>query len=184
MRPEEFSVCLPGPLDIPTSVEFLHRWGDDSIDRWDSRTLVRTLPVGGRHVAYACRVAGSIDAPALHVVVDDAAYRQEVEEAIRATFMLPPPGCTGLLACDPLLAHLEQQHPGVRPVRQFDLLAALVRCITAQQGNLRWAATVRRRLAEVFGEQHTVNGHVVYSLPAGRLAEATVTELRALQLTA
>jgi DNA-3-methyladenine glycosylase II len=184
MRPEEFSVCLPGPLDIPASVEFLRRWGDDGIDRWDGRTLVRTLPVGGRHVAYACRMAGSIDAPVLHVAVGDAAYRQEVEEAIRATFMPPPPGYAGLLACDQLLARLEQQHPGVRPVRQFDLLAALVRCITAQQVNLRWAATVRRRLAEALGERHVIDGHSVYSLRADRLAAATVAELRALQLTA
>lgn len=179
----ELTVCLPGPLDIPASVEFLRRWGDDGIDRWDGRTLVRTLPVNGRHVAYTCRVAGSIEAPVLHVTVADAAYGQEIEEAVRATFIPPPPGYADLLARDPLLARLEQQHPGVRPVRQFDLLAALVRCITAQQVNLRWAATVRRRLAETFGEQHVINGHAVYSLCAGRLAAATVAELRALQLT-
>ncbi len=184
MRSVEFTVRLSGPLDVPASVEFLRRWGDDGIDRWDGRTLVRTLPVGGGHVAYACRVAGSIEAPVLHVTVADAAYQQEVEETVRATFMLPPPSYAGLLARDPLLARLEQQHPGVRPVRQFDLLAALVRCITAQQVNLRWAATVRRRLAEAFGEQQSINGHIVYSLRADRLAAATVAELRAFQLTA
>jgi DNA-3-methyladenine glycosylase II len=184
MRPETFTVCLPGPLDIPSSVEFLRSWGDDGIDRWDGRALVRTLPVGHTHVAYACRPSGSREAPVLHVRVADAAFRQEVEEAVRVTFVPPPPAYADLLARDPLLARLEQQHPGVRPVRQFDLLTALIRCITAQQVNLRWATTVRRRLAEAFGDRHVIDGHSVYSLHADRLAAATVAELRALQLTA
>jgi len=66
---------------------------------------------------------------------------------------------------------------------QFDLLGALVRSISAQQVNLRWAATTRRRLAEAFGKRHLVAGHPVYSLSATRLAAASVEEIRALQFT-
>jgi DNA-3-methyladenine glycosylase II len=48
---------------------------------------------------------------------------------------------------------------------------------------LRWAATTRRRLAEAFGRLHRLGAHLIYSLEAERLAEASVAELRALQFT-
>jgi DNA-3-methyladenine glycosylase II len=60
---------------------------------------------------------------------------------------------------------------------------ALVRSISAQQVNLRWAATVRRRIAERYGTRHGVGNSYAYSLQAAPLAAATVEELRALQLT-
>ena len=46
-----------------------------------------------------------------------------------------------------LLARLNRKFPGIRQVRQFDLFYGLLRAISAQQINLRWAATLRRRLA-------------------------------------
>ena len=62
-------------------------------------------------------------------------------------------------------------------------MTALVRCISAQQVNLRWAATTRRRLAEAFGDKHQIGGHFVYTLNAERLAGARIGEIRALQFT-
>jgi len=82
-----------------------------------------------------------------------------------------------------VVAHLDALYPGLRPVRQFDLLGALVRSISAQQVNLTWAATTRRRLAERFGERHEMEGEEVYSLRAERLALASVSEIRDLQFT-
>jgi len=64
-----------------------------------------------------------------------------------------------------------------------DLLIALVRCISAQQVNLRWAATVRQRLAERFGRRHEVGGQIVYSLDPERLSRLTIADVRALQFT-
>jgi DNA-3-methyladenine glycosylase II len=58
-----------------------------------------------------------------------------------------------------------------------------VRCISAQQVNLKWASMVRRRLAETFGTRHRVAGQTVYSLDAERLAVIAVAEIRALQFT-
>ena len=50
--------------------------------------------------------------------------------------------------------------------------------------SLRWAAVVRRRLADRFGEHHSfTDGDWVRSLSAARMAEADVPELRALQLS-
>jgi DNA-3-methyladenine glycosylase II len=176
-------VRLIGPLDIPASLELFRRNGDDLIDRWDGTHLLRTLQVGERRAAYACTVAGSIAEPALHVTTDEPEHLAAVEAAVRVTFVPPPPGFAELLQRDPIIARLDAAYPGLRTVRQFDLLSALVRCISAQQVNLRWAATTRRRLAETFGERHRVGDGVVYGLSAQRLAAATVEEIRALQFT-
>jgi DNA-3-methyladenine glycosylase II len=88
-----------------------------------------------------------------------------------------------LRRADPVLALLESRYRGFRPVLQLNLLGALVRCVSAQQVNLRWASETRRRLAERFGDRHTVDGATVYSLSAERLANAAPAEIRTLQFT-
>ena len=159
------------------------RNGDDLLDRWDGTHLLRTLRIGEGTVAYASAISGSVAEPVLEVTVDDAAHLPEVERAVRTTFVAAPPEYAELLQRDPLLARLDAAYPGLRTVRQFDLLTALVRCISAQQVNLRWATTTRRRLAETFGDRYQVGEQEVYSLNAERLASASVEEIRALQFT-
>lgn len=178
-----FTVNLPGPLDIPTSLELFRRSGDDLIDRWDGETLVRAHPVGGSAVAYACRAAGSLEYPAFCVTLEDPAQRQVIEEAVREMFIPAPPDFAALLEADPVVARLNGAYPGLRQVRQYDLFAALVRCISAQQVNLRWAVTTRRRLAEAFGDLRHVGEHQVYRLNPQRITAASVGEIRALQFT-
>jgi 3-methyladenine DNA glycosylase/8-oxoguanine DNA glycosylase len=73
--------------------------------------------------------------------------------------------------------------PGIRQVRQFDLFYGLVRAISAQQVNLRWAATLRRRLAEAYGERLRVGDDFVCSLRPEAVAAARTQDLRALQFT-
>src|SRR4051794_8536869 len=178
-----FDVELAGPLDLSLSLNGFQRFGDDMIDRWDGTTLVRTATVAGRRVAYTGRSIGTIEQPFLRVTVEDAGAERAVEEEIRGTFLLPPPEWEDLLRDDPVLARLDTRFPGLRPVLQPDLLTALVRSISAQQVNLRWAATTRRRLAERFGERHEVAGWEVYAFEPARLAAAPPEEIRAMQFT-
>jgi DNA-3-methyladenine glycosylase II len=179
----EFELELPGPLDFAASLEIFRRSGDDMLDRWDGKWLVRTaIDAGGVH-PYACRVGGDIEAPVLRVLVRDAADREVVERALRAAFLPLVLEFEHLCTADPLIAHLATQHRGFRPVLQADLLTALVRCISAQQVNLKWAATVRRRLAETFGRAHCIGEHKVYSLDPERLAVLQTADIRALQFT-
>ncbi len=180
----QFEVRMPGPLDIAASLEPFRRSGDDLLDRWDGSWLIRTLPVGGRVIPYAAQVRGTEEAPALLTQVERTDDRAPVEAALQMTFMrAPEEEYAALLASDPVIAALDARYPGLRPARQFGLFAALVRCISAQQVNLRWATTTRRRLAEAFGERHQVGAHEVYSLSAERVASASVADLRALQFT-
>lgn len=178
-----FDVELPGPIDIPASLERFRSFGDDLLDRWDGTHLVTTVRVQNTTVACVCTIIGNVERPALRVMIADPARRPAIEHVMRSSFVAAPPGFAELVRNDPVIGRLDARFRGLRPVRQFDLLAALVRCVSAQQVNLRWAAITRRRLAEAFGDRHTVNGHEVYSLSAERLAAATVEEIRALQFT-
>jgi DNA-3-methyladenine glycosylase II len=177
------AVALPGPVDVAASVDFFRRNGDDLLDRWDGQHLVRTAPVGGRSIAYWCAPCGGLRAPLLAGGVEDVACAPAIERAIRASFVAAPPSYAELKRRDPVIGLLDVRYSGVRPVLQLDFLGALVRCISAQQVNLRWAVTTRQRLAEAFGRRHDVGPHIVYSLDAARLANVTVAAVRRLQFT-
>jgi DNA-3-methyladenine glycosylase II len=178
-----FTVRWPGLLDIPASVEGFRRWGEDLLDRWDGHTLVRTTRVDGVIVPFACTITGTVDEPAVEVRVPEAVYAPAVERVVQHMFVTAMEPLAQLAAVDPVIARLAARYPGVCPVLQTDALTALIRSISAQQVNLRWAATTRRRLVETFGRPYWLGTHVVYSLEAERLATARVEELRALQFT-
>src|SRR5262245_34524336 len=176
-----FTVQFPAPLDIPASLEIFRRAGDDGIDRWDGHTLVRTTRVGDRVIPFSGTVVGSVDAPVVEVTVGHATHAIAVEQTVRTMFVTAPAPLAELIAIDPVIARLEARYAGLRPVLQSDLLTALIRAISAQQVNLRWATITRRRLAEAFGYQHTFGTYQVFSLDAARLAAADVAALRTLQ---
>jgi DNA-3-methyladenine glycosylase II len=164
------------------SLDGLQHHGDDGIDRWDGKLLLRTVPSDGRHVPFAAAAAGGTLDPALDVWCDTHVV-PVVDEAVRSMFLSPGSNWNALLARDPVLRALDTRYAGSRPLRYFDLYGMLVRSISAQQVNLRWAATTRRRLAERHGTLHHLHGHKVFSLEPHRLADATVADLRALQFT-
>jgi len=171
-------VALRGPIDVPQSLAPLGRSGDDGIDRWDGPTLARTLRDGGDPIPVVATVAGTLDEPALELTSP-----APVSAKLRATFLTPPQSVAVLAAEDVAVARLVGLYPGIIPVLYPDPLTGLIRSISAQQVNLRWAATVRRRIAERYGARHEVGGTFVYSLHAEPLAAATVDDLFALQLT-
>jgi DNA-3-methyladenine glycosylase II len=177
---------LPGPLDLPASLGPFGRWGDDGLDRWDGDTLVRTAVLDDGLVApYLARVGGTVDSPSLLVAITDAVQTRtdEVAAAILATFVTMPGELPQLTAADERISELVDRYPGLVPVLVPDPFTALIRSISAQQVNLRWASTIRRRLAERYGARHEVATDYVFSLHAQGFADATVEEMRALQLT-
>jgi DNA-3-methyladenine glycosylase II len=179
----EFTVRIDAKIDYAASLEFFRRSGDDLLDRWDGRTLMRTIAVGATPVAYACTFEAAGDALEVRVAVEDERYRHEIECIVRAMFVIPPPQFSDLKLRDPVIAALDARYPAVRSVRQSNLFGALLRCISTQQVNLRWAATCRRRLAETFGRPHRVNSNLVYSLDPARIATLEISDIRALQFT-
>jgi len=172
-------VALPPPLDIGSSLELFRRSGDDLVDRWDGSRLVRVLPTPDGAVPFVASRSGTLEAPAFLVEPSIAG----VLTAVAETFVAAPPEYQQLLETDSVLRALDARFPGVRQIRQLDLFTALVRCISAQQVNLRWAVTTRRRLAETFGTRHEVAGHTVYQLEPQKLADVRPEDIRALQFT-
>jgi DNA-3-methyladenine glycosylase II len=180
----EFQVELPAPLDIDGSLELFRRSGDDLIDRWDGQRLLRAVPVkDGVWVPFVATACGGITAPMFNVVVDDPSQVDRIRAEVATTFTDAPRGYAALLESDPVLKELNSKFPGIRQIRQLDLFTALIRCISAQQVNLRWAVTTRRRLALTFGDCHVVDGTEVYSLDPRRIARVDPAEIRALQFT-
>ena len=178
-----FSVALPGPLDIPGSLDVFRRSGDDGVDRWDGCRLIRTTRIEGRITPYLCHITGDVETPALSVSVARDAPAAAVGEAARRMFVTAPAALEALMAQDARIAELENRFRGLRPVLQAEPFTAIVRSITAQQVNLKWAATTRRRLAEAYGRRYTLGSHDVIALEPERLASARVDDLRALQWT-
>jgi DNA-3-methyladenine glycosylase II len=175
-----FRVELPEQnTDIHGSLELFRRSGDDLIDRWDGRRLVRAMYTGSRWVPFvACARDGGFD-----VTLASAADVPHVRAVVANTFMPAPPTYAELLRQDQVLARLDTRAPGVRQIRQLDIFTALIRCISAQQVNLRWAVITRRRLAEAFGRRNEIDGDVVYALDPDRIARVEPGEIRALQFT-
>jgi DNA-3-methyladenine glycosylase II len=177
-------VRLPAPLDIAGSLELFRRSGDDLIDRWDGSRLVRVLSTSpsvsaSASLPFVAVKQGTVDEPAFEV----SSTQPAVLDAVATTFTPAPPEYADLLAQDPVLARLNASFPGIRQIRQLDLFTALLRCISAQQVNLRWAVTTRRRLAETFGTRHEIDGECVYSLDPERVASVDPAQIRALQFT-
>jgi DNA-3-methyladenine glycosylase II len=140
---------------------------------------VRTLRRGLRGHAYACTLVPE----GLEVRASEGL---EVEEAAAAVVGMLYDGraaLADLTARDAVVARLDGLYPGFRIVLDTDPLAALVRAVSAQQINLGFASTVRRRLAERYGEWQEVGDVGAFVLSPERLAEADPGELRALQFT-
>jgi DNA-3-methyladenine glycosylase II len=128
-------------------------------------------------------MTGTVEAPELEVNVCASVDLHAAVRCVHQMFLGDQAALLLLAQTDPLVAELDRRYFGLRMVRQHDLLTALVRAISAQQVNLRWAATTRRRLAQAFGRRSVVASHEVWSLEATRLASAKVAELRALGFT-
>jgi DNA-3-methyladenine glycosylase II len=177
----EFRVDLPEQIDIAGSLELFRRSGDDLIDRWSGMELVRAVPAGnGWWIPFVARADGA----SFRVRVADATSDNAVRDTVATTFAVAPArDYARLLAEDAVLAALDARFPGIRQIRQLDVFTALIRCISAQQVNLRWAVTTRRRLAEAFGTRYEVDGQVVYALDPAQIARVDPLHIRALQFS-
>ncbi len=184
LRP--FRVDLPAPLDITGSLELFRRSGDDLIDRWDGAHLVRVIAARNVVIPFLAMATGDTATPGFDVIAGHTFAAESahlVRTTVATTFVPAPAEYARLVHEDAVLARLDARFPGLRQIRQLDLFTALIRCISAQQVNLRWAVTTRRRLAEAFGARLEVAGHVVYSLDPERIAGIDPAQIRTLQFT-
>jgi DNA-3-methyladenine glycosylase II len=170
-------------INFAESLAFLGRAGDDVLDRFDGRTLLRTIPEGtdSPPQPFAIDVPQSptdkLDAR-LPVGADDAAAT-----AIAETFIVSTKAIDELALRDAAIDALVRRHSHFVPVLFRDPFTALIRSISAQQINLRFAAVLRQRLALRYGHRLEIGDDWVYALDREALASASVEDLRALQFT-
>lgn len=180
------SIEFAQQIDLAGSLAPLGRWGDDLMDRWDGAWLARTARLArGQVVAYVARLADDGARPRLdlHLAPDAKPFAAEMVSHLRATLLTDASALDALVGVDTRVAGLATRYPGVVPILFRDPFGALVRSISAQQVNLGWATTVRRRLAERYGTRYEVAGRQVRRLEPASLERASMDELRALQLT-
>jgi DNA-3-methyladenine glycosylase II len=190
---EAVAVPVPGPVDLAGSLDVLRRAGDDLLDRWDGRRWLRTVAADGRMVGAAARPSGTAADPVLLVTAEEGAAPAAAGRVLAGAFPTAPAALAELAAADPVVARIATRFPGIGPVLQPDLLTAVVRAISAQQITLRFAATLRGRLARRYGHRHEVPvpgpapgdppAAEVWSLDPRRLARAGIADLRELQFS-
>src|SRR3954451_21869474 len=176
-------VLFSRQIDTRSSLAPLGRNGDDLLDRFDGRTLVRTIALepGGPLVPYSIVIPeGPTDALDARV---GAGPGEHAGPAIAATFVTETEALRDLCLRDEAVRAVAQRYPGLVPVLYGDPFQAIVRSISAQQINLRFAAVIRQRLALQYGRRLEVGDDFVHVLDPEALAEADVEDLRALQLT-
>jgi DNA-3-methyladenine glycosylase II len=176
-------IVLSRPIDARASVAPLGRWGDDQLDRFDGRTLVRTI----RLTADQPLLPYSIEIPPAPTMRLDARLAAgtpaAVGELIAATFVTETLPLAELAQHDGAIERLVTLYPGLVPVLIPDPFHALVRSISAQQINLAFASRIRQRLALHYGHRLEIGRQFVHVLDPEALASARVEDLRALQLT-
>jgi DNA-3-methyladenine glycosylase II len=158
---------IPQPYDFVRSTSRFRAFGPDLANVSHDGGLHRV--VAGREVRIEPADGGVLVEPL------DPEIEIVVGRLLGLAFDLE--GFRTFAAADPVLARIERELRGFRPVLAPDPFESLVTSITAQQVSLFAAFAIRSRLIEAFGERHGV----VWSFPtAERLAGVHDDELVAL----
>lgn len=178
-----------GPLDVPGTLARYRIWGEDPANRLGGGVFRRVLPLDGALHGYLLRWSGPPDAVQLTLTLPPSGSARVVEavaaEVRRLLFLdADLPGFYRLAKTDRVLQNLIDPLYGLRPTLAVTPFEMLVGAITAQQVNLTFALTIRRRLVQRFGRPVEVEGEPVYAFPAPEaLAAARVRDLRRMQFS-
>lgn len=166
------------PLSLTAATARFTRWGNDPVNTVEGDVFMRVIDTADGPAAYRARQVGPT-----RLEVDGRA-EAEADLRWRLAEALPWSPVRDLAARNAKVESLVAGREEYRPPMEPDPFEALIQAITAQQVNLRWAVTTRRRLVEAFAEPITAFGRRLWPFPARQtLAGADVELLRALQFT-
>lgn len=164
------------PLDLLACIARYTRWGIDPVNVVVDGAYHRVTPQG---TTYRARQLAD---ESIELLVDGAGDMALADLRHRLADGLPRP--EAVAARVPAVARQLARIPGYRPPLVADPFEALVSAISAQQVNLTWAATTRRRLVARFGGQGELEGVTIPIFPSAKvMASADPSELRELQFT-
>lgn len=165
------------PLDLAACTDRYRRWGDDGANRVIDGSFYRVCAAGPyraiQHEDGRIRVESPLDAESCL-----ADLRHRLGGSMSRSVI------TELAAEDQVVGRLWRSRPGYAPPVEPDSVESLAKSVTAQQVNLAWATTTRRRLVELLGLEHRVGPVEVWAFPtAAALARTEPEALRRLQFT-
>lgn len=166
------------PLSLAAATDRFNRWGQDPVNVVIEGVFMRVIETADGVAPYRARQVGP------DRVEVDGPSAAEPDLRWRLAEGLPWGPVAALAEDDGRIGELLEGRPGYRPPMEPDPFEALVQAITAQQVNLRWAVTTRRRLVETFSVPIAAFGQQLWPFPRSEvLAAATPEQLRTLQFT-
>lgn len=178
-----------GPLDVVHTLARYRTWGEDPSNRLGAGVFRRVLALDGALHGYALRWSGPPDDTRLTITLPRSRSTRVLEavssEVRRLLFLEADlPGFYRMAKADAVLQGLIAPFYGMRPTLAATPFEMLVGAITAQQVNLTFALTIRRRLIQRFGRPAEVEGETVYAFPTPEaMAAARVSGLRRMQFS-
>ena len=164
------------PIDFGASIGRHQRWGLDPINVVHDDALYRVVDGAPYRVRQLPDGALELDAKDADGALEDLQWK--LGEA------LPREPLVELATQNARVATLVERFPGFRPPIIRRPFESLITAITAQQVNLTWATTTRRRLVELTGVAHHLDGVAVWAFPEPEVvARLDVPDLRGLQFT-
>jgi DNA-3-methyladenine glycosylase II len=183
------SLVVAGPLDMGRTLARFQLWGEDPANHLADGVFRRALKRDGIWHGYELRWTEDRDETRLTVSVPETRRARVVEAALAEVrhicgLDLDVAAFYRASAVDPVLTRLIPRLYGLRPTLSPQAFEMLVSSVCAQQVNLTFAFTVRRRLVQRFGTPVRVGGRTVYGFPEPAvLARADTAELRHMQFT-
>lgn len=172
------SVSTAGPLDLAVCTARYGRWGGDPVNVVAGGEYRRAIRSDVGTLAYSAAQHG--DQVVVAVAAAEYAAPALADLSHRLGGPLPYEPIAALAAADPKVGDAFAARPGYRPALTPDPFEMLVTSVTAQQVNLTWATTTRRRLVEAFGER--LDDLWLFPAPEA-LAGVEPAALRSLQFT-
>jgi DNA-3-methyladenine glycosylase II len=185
----EVTIRAEGPLDSARTLARFRIWGEDPANRLTDGVFRRAVKVDGRWRGYEVRAQGGVDDARLVVSTPgngESRVMDAVVAEVRSIFGLDldVAGFYRLAKGDRVLGSLVPRLYGLRPTLAALPFEMLVGSVCAQQVNLTFAFSVRRRLVQRFGAPVDIGGVTVFGFPDPEVvARAGVAELRDMQLT-
>ena len=165
------------PFDLAASTARYTRWGPDPVNVVSDGAYHRVTRSG---TAYRAIESGGDAVEVTVTAGDPEAALFDIAHRFADRLMRP----FGAALANAHVAARARDFPGYRPPLVADPFEALVTAITAQQVNLRWATTTRRRVVEAFGEPTDIAGATVWAFPPPTaLAGVDPAVLRSMQFT-
>jgi len=183
------NLVVAGPLDVGRTLARFQVWGADPANHLADGVFRRALKSDGIWRGYELRWTGGHDETRLTVSVPGTRGARVIDAALAEIrhicgLDLDVAAFYRASAVDPVLARLIPPLYGLRPTLSPQAFEMLVGSVCAQQVNLTFAFTVRRRLVKRFGTPVRIGGQTVFGFPEPAvLATADTAELRHMQFT-